>query len=77
MRTDAELEREILNVLQRMRGDFPELLKYIDEMPYAWQGGASRGVETAELAEYFNSLVTLFVDYTNAHIRTTEFWRKT
>jgi hypothetical protein len=76
MRSEAELEQEILKVIQRMRVDFPELIKYLDEMPFERFGGSNPDIDKEALAEYYNSLVTMFVDYTNAHLRINELWVK-
>ena len=49
MKTEAELEKDIMGILKKIRNDFPELIKFIDEMPLSNKGDSKPDIATLEL----------------------------
>jgi hypothetical protein len=67
MKTEAELEKDIMGILKKIRNDFPELTKFIDEMPLSNKGDSKPDIATIELEAYFNSLNNLYNEYSSTH----------
>ena len=57
------LDQKIIHIIKNIRNEFPELLKYIDEMPVNICQNAKHGVHAMELVEYHNSLAALYNGY--------------
>ncbi|NJC26967.1 hypothetical protein [Neolewinella antarctica] len=68
MRTIPELEQKIIRVTTKIKTDFPELSKYILEMPE--NNSASDDINTESLEEYYYSLVEFADNYADTHKRT-------
>jgi len=49
MKTEKEWEVAILNMLNKMQNDFPELTKYMNEIPLLMSGSNSQCVTNIEL----------------------------
>ena len=65
MKTKVELERDILNITTTIHQKFPELTKYIVEMP---QNNFEEGeINTKILEDYYQSLEELINNYANTH----------
>lgn len=67
MKTEAELEQDVMGILKKILNDFPELTKFIDEMPLNNKGGSNQDTAKIELEAYFNSLNNLYNDYSSTH----------
>jgi hypothetical protein len=67
MKTEKELENAILDMLNKMQNDFPELTKYINEIPLLISGSKSQLVTTSELEAFFNSLHEIYSQYSHSH----------
>ncbi len=67
MKTDNQYEQAILDILNKISVDFPELVKYINEMPLRTNDSNEKGIQKEELEAYFNSLTELYVDYSGSH----------
>ena len=67
MKTKIELTNEIMDITLKIERTFPELLKYIDEMPQRSTPPHSNAVDNVELNSYYNSLTTLFNKYAQEH----------
>lgn len=67
MKTENQYEQAILGILNKIRDDFPELLKYINEMPLRLNDSYRKGIRVEELEAYFNSLTELYIDYSGSH----------
>jgi hypothetical protein len=67
MKTDNQYEQAILDILNKIRVDFPELVKYINEMPLRTNDSNEKGIQKEELETYFNSLTELYIDYSGSH----------
>jgi len=69
MKTENELNADILKITVEIKQVYPELVKYLNEMPVAITDTNSPGVNTKALADYYDSLDTLVKDYALSHKR--------
>ncbi|MFT6883213.1 MAG: hypothetical protein ACI83W_002506 [Marinoscillum sp.] len=67
MKTKAELEQDIINITANIHRKFPELSKYISEMPDNASGANTNGIGTKNLKEYYNSLDEVLSEYLKTH----------
>ncbi len=65
MRTKAELQQDILNIAMKIQMEFPELTKYIQEMPSLFLTKELDHKHTETLELYYNKLKTVIVEYTS------------
>ena len=68
MKTKDQLEHDILNIVKKIRDDFPELIKYMDEMPFSTSKNNQHDVNEEDLEAHYNRLEKLLENYSNAHI---------
>ncbi len=68
MKTKIELEENIMNILDKIHGEFPELSKYITEMPL--MRAESEEVVIRNLKDYYDSLEGLVAKYSKTHLET-------
>lgn len=61
MKTKAALESDIAKVMATLQQDYPELMKYIVEMPFDNSG--DEAVTLKCLEDYYNSLKGLLEQY--------------
>ncbi len=64
---DRELNAAILKITMKIRSDYPELLKYMNEMPVTIPGTANTEISKKALSDYYDSLVALVKDYALSH----------
>jgi hypothetical protein len=62
-----ELEEAILDILKKIRNEFPELIKYINEMPLSISRSNRESITNKELEAYFNSLYEIYSEYSITH----------
>lgn len=67
MKAIAHLEKDILNITMKIYYDFPELNKYITNMPAKVSENNNKGINTKNLVEYYNSLTEILKNYTMTH----------
>ncbi len=67
MKTKTELEHSIISVTTKINQKFPELTKYINEMPVNISENNQEDINTKNLNEYHNSLVELLEKYSKTH----------
>lgn len=67
MKTKTELEHSIISVTTKINQKFPELTKYINEMPVNISENNQEDINTKNLNEYDNSLVELLEKYSKTH----------
>ena len=67
MKTEQELNEDILRMTMAIRKRFPELSKYIEEMPVNYTNKKGDEVTVKELENYYNSLNNLFRKYELEH----------
>jgi len=67
MKTEKELNADILKVTSTIAARFPELSKYISEMPLSNTGAGEGDVHLKSLEDYYESLDTLLKNYDTYH----------
>ena len=67
MKTKAELEQDIINITTKINTEFPELSKYIPEIPENVSEINTDGIGAKNLKEYYNSLEELLLEYSKTH----------
>lgn len=67
MHTEKELNEDILKMTITINEQFPELSKYIEEMPITIPKMANPEINIEILTEYYDSLVTLLKKYAVSH----------
>jgi hypothetical protein len=62
------LAGEILKITSEIQENYPELMKYLEEMQDTLPGNTTENpMETRALEEYLNSLKALLTNYKNEH----------
>ncbi|CAH0997901.1 hypothetical protein EMA8858_04036 [Emticicia aquatica] len=72
MKTEKKLNADILKITMTIQENFPELSKYIVEMPISAPDIATPQINIKILEEYHDSLATLLKDYAVNHGNTTK-----
>jgi hypothetical protein len=67
MKSEEELKKAILDVLSKIRTDFPELVKFVNEIPAANSSTSGENVNRIELESYYNSLIGIYKEYAKKH----------
>jgi hypothetical protein len=67
MKTEKELNENILKITATIRNEFPELMKFLNEMPQTIPNEKSPEINNKTLEEYFNSLKELLIKYAPNH----------
>lgn len=67
MKTEKELNSDILRITMAIRDNFPELSKYLNEMPVTIPVSNNPEINRQNLQDYFNSLDALFRKYVINH----------
>jgi hypothetical protein len=65
MKTKIKLEQDIISITTRIQKEFPELSKYIIEMP--GNNSENDGLNNKNLEDYFHSLEELVNNYSRTH----------
>lgn len=63
MRTEKELNELILDKINKIRANHPELLKYLSEMPMTIPNEENPVMNLKALESYYDSLLNLLQDY--------------
>ena len=67
MKTKAELEKYIVTITMKIHSEYPELSKYIEEMPENVSENDKNAINIENMEEYYNSLVELLAEYSKTH----------
>jgi phage-related tail protein len=67
MKTEIQLNQEILALTMEIQVKFPELAKYITEMPVTIPDSNDPEVTIKKLQEYYDSLKDLVNKYSTSH----------
>jgi hypothetical protein len=67
MKTEKELNNDILKITMTIEEKFPELSKYIEEMPVAIADKSNSEITAKNLKDYYDSLEALLKNYTINH----------
>jgi hypothetical protein len=65
MKTENQINTDILNTIMEIKSRYPELSKYLEEMPVRYR--ESDDINPENLKDYYNSLKTLLRKYDNEH----------
>ena len=68
MKTEAQLNADILKITLLIRKQYPELSKYISEMPATIPNEESPEINAKILADYYESLKAIMKEYAQNHI---------
>ena len=67
MKTEKELNQAILEITMKIRNEYPELIKYLSEMPVTIPDVDQPEVTIKVLSDYFESLENLLKKYSTSH----------
>ena len=67
MKTREELEKEILSITLKIHKEFPELIKYIAEMPEGISNKNTDNIDIKYFKEYLNALEKVVFEYAKTH----------
>jgi hypothetical protein len=67
MQTETELNQKILNIIIQIESKFPELVKFLGEMPVKCIHSPKEIISIKDLKEYYDSLKSLFDNYSYKH----------
>ncbi len=66
MKTETDLEKEIIHITMKIHMEYPELSKYLEEMPINVSENED-AINNNNMKEYYNSLVELLAEYSKTH----------
>jgi hypothetical protein len=67
MKTETELNKKILVISMAIRSEYPELMKFLNEMPVTIPDQKNPEINTKILEDYLNSLQEMFKKYAPNH----------
>ena len=67
MSNETKLTEEILKITNLIKDKYPELVKYISEIPVKLSYKDDKDPDLKSLTEYLNSLETILKKYANNH----------
>ncbi len=67
MKTEKELIENISKITMTIREEYPELIKFLNEMPETIPDVEHPEINTKNLQNYFNSLENLLLKYAPNH----------
>ncbi len=68
METERGLNDKILKITMTIQEEYPELSKYLEEMPDTITNENNSGINIKNLREYYYSLNSLVKNYAREHI---------
>lgn len=68
MKTEKELNDAILEITMKIRNDYPELSKYLSEMPVTIPDITNPEINIKTLTDYYKSLEAILKKYVPNHI---------
>lgn len=67
MKTEKQLNSDILKMTMKIREAYPELLKYMSEIPFKISYAVSNTLNLIALHDYFDSLHMIYKKYATNH----------
>jgi hypothetical protein len=67
MKSEIEWEQDIIHLTIKIHQEYPELSKYLKEMPIREPAKDRKGINIQNLEEYYNSLLALWQTYSKTH----------
>lgn len=68
MESEKELNSKILEITMTIKEKYPELLKYLGEMPVTIPDKKSPEMDSKNLREYYDSLSSILENYVREHL---------
>ncbi|MFY7860908.1 MAG: hypothetical protein ACOVP5_01680 [Chitinophagales bacterium] len=68
MKTKIEIEQNILEIIMKIHGEFPELSKYISEMPDNNSISNANHIDKRSFEKYWSSLDNILSAYAKTHL---------
>ena len=68
MKTEKELQSDILKITMQITDNYPELVKFLKEMPETVPNENNPEMNIKVLLEYYNSLESILEKYTETQI---------
>jgi hypothetical protein len=65
MKTEIEIEEAILKITMKIKTEYPELSKYLEEMPVTIPDNKNPEINIKTLQDYYNSLESLLKKYSS------------
>jgi hypothetical protein len=63
MKTETELTQEILEITNKIHHQFPELSKYLKEIPLRMGTKEDNGISSQSLSDYYDSMFEVITEY--------------
>lgn len=67
MKTKPELEQDIIQITMKIDTEFPELSKYLKEIPFKATHKDKEVISIENLKDYYNSLMEMVGEYAKTH----------
>jgi len=67
MKTTQQLNKDILSITALIKDNYPELVKFLEEMPMDSTEVSSDEMESDHLQEYYDSLSKMVKEYAETH----------
>jgi hypothetical protein len=67
MKTETELTQDILEITNKIHHQFPELSKYLKEIPIRIETTKDNGISPQSLSDYYDSLLDVITEYSKTH----------
>ncbi len=67
MKTEKELSAAILDILRKIKNDYPELSKYLDELPITIPDEKDPLITSDKLLSYYDSLKSIYQKFKLEH----------
>lgn len=68
MKTEKEINSDILEITLKIKNNYPELTKYLKEIPVSIPDQEHPEINIKTLQEYYNYLESIFEKYDENHI---------
>ncbi|MFO7525374.1 MAG: hypothetical protein R6W68_07965 [Ignavibacteriaceae bacterium] len=68
MESEKDLNSKILEITMTIKEKYPELLKYLGEMPVTIPDKKSPEIDGKDLREYYDSLSSILKNYAREHL---------
>ncbi len=67
-KTDIEWTQDIIRIIAKIRDEYPELSKYVEDMPVSLNQNNAPDKSPNNMQEYYESLEMLIKNYQETHI---------
>ena len=67
MQNQDDLNKKIFLTTVKIQEEFPELIKYLNEIPRSFQSNTEKGISHKALKDYLDSLNDLLETYAKEH----------